>query len=68
MPGTSKIADKLADDLVEVGRILGFESIKEALVLEGSMFCVDVLWRLLLPKKSPIPTPNIAQYMGIRGW
>ena len=60
MPGTSKVADKLADDLVEVGRILGFEPKKEAPVKEGSMSCVDILWRFLLPIKNPFPIPNIA--------
>lgn len=46
MPSTSEIANKLADDLVAVGKILGFESVKEAPVLEGSTYRVDVLWEL----------------------
>ena len=46
MPSTSEIANKLADDLVAIGKILGFESVKEAPVLEGSTYRVDVLWEL----------------------
>jgi len=60
MPNTSELADKLANDLVTVGEIFGFESTKEAPVKEGSLFCVDVLWRLLLPKESPVPAGNFA--------
>jgi hypothetical protein len=60
MPDTSELADKLADDLVLVGKILGFGSEKEAPVKEGSTYCVDVLWKLLLPKGSPFPVANVA--------
>ena len=60
MPATSKQADKLADELQQVGTILGFESIREAPVLEGSTYRVDILWRLAIPKDSPFPPANIA--------
>jgi len=60
MPGTSKEVNRLADELVQVGKILGFESIKEAPVFEGSTHCVDVLWKLQMPKDGPFPPANIA--------
>jgi hypothetical protein len=60
MPATSEQADKLADELVQVGKILGFESIREASVSEGSSYRVDVLWRLLIAKDGPFPLANIA--------
>jgi len=46
MPATSELADRLANDLVTIGKILGLESVKEAPVLEGSTYRVDVLWTL----------------------
>jgi hypothetical protein len=60
MPATSEQADKLADRLKQVGTVLGFESTREAPVLEGSMYCVDILWSFKIPKDSPFPTANVA--------
>jgi hypothetical protein len=60
MPATSEQADKLADELQQVGTILGFESSREAPVLEGSTYRVDILWRMSIPKDSPFPPANIA--------
>lgn len=60
MPATSKEADELADQLVLVGKVFGFESVKEAPVLEKSTHCVDVLWKLQMPKGSPFPAANVA--------
>ena len=60
MPTTSEQADKLADELLQVGKILGFESTREAPVIEGSLYRVDILWRFSIPKDSPFPPANIA--------
>ena len=45
MPATSEAPQKLADELFQIGEILGYESEKEAPVSEGSKLRVDVLWK-----------------------
>jgi hypothetical protein len=60
MPAPSDLATRLADDLVEVGRLFGFEAVKEQPIREGSKFRVDVFWKLQMPTGSPFPTVNIA--------
>lgn len=60
MPAPSDLAMRLADDLVEVGKILGFEAQKEQPISEGSKFRVDVFWKMRMPAGSPFSHVNIA--------
>jgi hypothetical protein len=57
---TSALAKRLADDLVQVGELLGFQAEKEAPVSVDSTYCTDILWKLPMPQGSPFPTINIA--------
>ncbi len=58
MPSPSQISDKLANDLVEVGELFGFESIKET-PKQTDLLQLSVYWNLLLPIVSPFPPTNI---------
>ena len=60
MPAPSDLATRLAEDLVEVGKILGFETEKEQPVQDGSQFRIDVFWKMRMPEKSPFPDINIS--------
>lgn len=60
MPAPSDLAMRLADDLVEVGNILGFEPEKEQPISDGSKFRVDVFWKMKMPEGSPFSQVNIA--------
>ncbi|MGQ9625149.1 MAG: hypothetical protein ACUVT9_07270 [Candidatus Bathycorpusculaceae bacterium] len=60
MPAPSDLATRLADDLAEVGKLFGFEAVKEQPIHEGSKFRVDVFWKMQMPAGSPFPTVNIA--------
>lgn len=60
MPAPSDLATRLADDLAEVGKLFGFEAVKEQPIREGSKFRVDVFWKMQMPAGSPFPTVNIA--------
>lgn len=60
MPAPSELATRLADDLVQVGKLFGFEAAKEQPIHEGSKFRVDVFWKMQMPAGSPFPTVNIA--------
>lgn len=60
MPAPSDLAARLADDLVEVGRMLGFQAQKEHPIKENSKFRVDVLWKIAMPEESPFPNVNLA--------
>ena len=60
MPAPSDLATRLAEDLVEVGKIFGFETEKEQPIKEGSKFRVDVFWKMRMPEGSPLPDINIA--------
>lgn len=60
MPAPSELATRLADDLIEVGKLFGFEAVKEQPIHEGSKFRVDVFWRMQMPEGSPFPTVNVA--------
>lgn len=60
MPAPSELATRLADDLVQVGKLFGFEAVREQSVHEGSKFRVDVFWKMQMPAGSPFPTVNIA--------
>ena len=60
MPAPSDLAKRLADDLVEVGKIFGFETEKEQPIAEESKFRVDVFWKLRMPEGSPFPVINVA--------
>jgi len=57
---TSKLAKRLADDLVQVGKSLGFKTTRENPVLKNSAHCVDLLWKLPMPKGGPFPVVNVA--------
>jgi hypothetical protein len=60
MPAPSELAKRLAQDLVEVGKIFGFQASKEEPIQEESKFRVDVFWKLPMPEGSPFPEINIA--------
>jgi len=60
MPAPSSLAKRLANDLVEVGRMFGFEAIIEQPIQKGSLYRVDVFWKLKMPKSSPFSDINIA--------
>ena len=60
MPAPSDLATRLAEDLVEVGKILGFETEKEQPIQDGSKFRIDVFWKMRMPEKSPFPDINIS--------
>lgn len=46
MPSPSDLATRLAEDLLEVGKILGFETEKEQPIQDGSKFRIDVFWKM----------------------
>lgn len=60
MPAPSELATRLAEDLVEVGKMFGFEAEKEQPIKEGSKFRVDVFWKMKMPEESPFPDINVA--------
>lgn len=60
MPAPSRLAKRLADDLVEVGKMFGFEATLEQPIQEGSLYRVDVFWKLKMPESSPFSDMNIA--------
>jgi len=60
MPSTSELASRLANDLVQVGQIFGFEAMREEPVLPDSRLAVDVFWRLPMPSGSPFPAVSVA--------
>jgi len=60
MPAPSALATRLAEDLVQVGKILGFEAEKEQPVQEGSNFRVDVFWKMKMPEGCLFEEVNIA--------
>jgi hypothetical protein len=60
MPAPSDLATRLAEDLVEVGKLLGFETEKEHPIQEKSNFRIDVFWKMKMPEGSPFPEINIS--------
>src|SRR5437773_5107199 len=60
MPAPSRWAKRMADDLQQVGEILGFVSTTETPPVEGSDFAIDVVWKLPIKdlKKEGSPLPN----------
>jgi len=60
VPAPSYLATRLADDLVKVGEILGFQAGKEEPIRENSEFRVDVIWRAIIPQGSRVSEINVA--------
>lgn len=60
MPAPSDLALRLAEDLVEVGKLFGFEAQREQPIKEGSKLRVDVFWKMRMPPESPFPDINVA--------
>lgn len=60
MPATSDLAKRLANDLINVGRLLGFEASAEEPIRGGSDFRIDIFWKMKMPDSSPFPIINIA--------
>jgi hypothetical protein len=60
MPAPSDSVRRLAEDLVRVGRLYGFQAEKEFPVREGSQMRVDVFWKIKMPPTSPFPDVNVA--------
>lgn len=65
MPAPSIWAQRMAEDLVEGGNILGFNAKKETVPVEGSALKIDVVWKLHVAsmknqvvKPIPIPIPE----------
>ncbi len=62
MPAPSTWAQRMADDLVEVGTFLGFQATKEEPPVDNSAMRIDVVWKIHMPsiktqmtKTIPIP-------------
>jgi hypothetical protein len=55
MPAPSDLANRLAEDLMEVGTALGFKSYKEELSGELSRLKIDVVWKVEIPALAGSP-------------
>jgi len=60
MPAPSELATRLAEDLLQIGRMLGFEAEKEEPIQEESKYRVDVFWTMGMPRESLFPNINVA--------
>lgn len=63
MPAPSIWAQRMAEDLVEAGSILGFNATKETIPVEGSALRIDVVWKFHVASMNdgvvkPLPIPE----------
>ena len=60
MPAPSLLATRLANELVLIGKMYGFQAEKESPIEEKSLFRIDVLWKIIMPAESLLPDVNVA--------